>query len=50
MIRKTLLTIALTAGIATGTAGAASAHECFASGYGDTLIGICFALTSASGE
>ena len=29
MIRKTLLTLALTAGMVGGTAGIASAHECF---------------------
>lgn len=29
MIRKTLLTVALSAGMVAGTAGAASAHECF---------------------
>lgn len=29
MIRKTLVTVVLTSGILAGTAGAASAHECF---------------------
>ena len=35
MIRKTLVTAALTAGILAGTAGVASAHECFVANRSD---------------